>query len=94
MLLDRLITSEQFEDLFCELGFYFIDGGLLPDDVFNQNPIELSRSELDKFYDWMEYRGEKLASRKEISEMHLQTAADMFKNVFREILKEELNKRG
>lgn len=88
-ILDKLIVSEKFSDMFNELGYYLMDGASIPGKGHGGIP--------NNFFGvraWIEQKGYKIEEQSKISEMHLQTAADMFKDVFRELLKEELTDNG
>lgn len=88
-ILDRLIVSEKFSDMFNELGYYLMDGTSISGKCQESIP--------NNFFGvraWIEQKGYKIEQQSKISEMHLQTAADMFKGVFRELLKEESTNNG
>ena len=74
------------------ISFYLIHGGLLPapsDDTAE----DLSVDEYERFQSWAKAHGLEIEKRADVSEMHLQVAADELKNMFREILRDELKKK-
>ena len=81
-LLDDIITSNQFHDLFNALSKYLVYG---MDDTKPPFP-DMSEKEYETIYKWLKDHGRVSVRKKEVCELHLQTAADIFKNVFREVL--------
>lgn len=93
-ILDEIIKSGSLIWLLNELSQYLIYGGILPKDAYTNDEHDLTLDEHKRFFKWANKRGLEIKSREDISEMHLQTACDVLKNMFRDILKKELEKRG
>lgn len=93
-ILDEIIKSGSLIWLLNELSQYLIYGGILPKDAYTNDEHDLTLDEHERFFKWANKRGLEIKSREDISEMHLQTACDVLKNMFRDILKKELEKRG
>lgn len=91
-VLSEIITSPRFFPLMNAVSLYLIHGGLFP--VQSVVEDDLSVDEYKRFHAWAEARGLEIEKRADVSEMHLQTAADELKNMFREILSNELKKNG
>lgn len=68
-----------------------IHGGLLPNQT-DDAVEDLSVDEYKRFHIWAKVRGLEIEKKEDVSEMHLQVAADELKNMFREILNNELKK--
>ena len=90
-VLSELITSPRFFPMMNAISFYLIHGGLLPikPDGLTE---DLSVDEYERFHSWAKARGLEIEKRADVSEMHLQVAADELKNMFREILSNELKR--
>lgn len=83
-ILSELITSDGFLKLMNELSFYTLYSQL------QSNPAgrdELNIGEYERFHKWADDSGLEIQPRKDIAEMHLQTAGDTLKNIFRDIVK-------
>lgn len=93
-ILDEIIKSDSFIRFLNHLSQYLIYGGVLPKDAYTNDEQDLTSDEYKRFFRWANNRGLEIKSREEVSEMHLQTACDVLKNMFRDILKKELDKRG
>lgn len=83
-LLSMLIESEQFTEMFKELGYYLMDT-----QPGNSTPTMIPVNDLINIRKTVEQRGYKIVKNEDVAEMHLQTAADMFKNAFKDILKNQ-----
>lgn len=92
-LLNILITSEHFLNIFGEIGLYLIDAGELPEGFINKSRIELTRDEYEKFYNWMDWQNKIPYNKEEVAEMHLQLACDKLKEIYREVLQDRLEMR-
>lgn len=86
-ILSDLLESQMILRLFSSLGFYLIYGGALPPDAYTSDVQELSFEEHQRFHKWANERGLEIQPRENICEMHLQTACDELKSIFRDILK-------
>lgn len=93
-VLNRLIEADGYLEFINEISFYLIYGGVLPDDAYTSDEEELSLQEYERFFKWANGNGREIVLRKEVCEMHLQRASDELKNIFREVLKKEGNKRA
>lgn len=93
-VLDEIIKSDGFIWLLNQLSQYLIYGGVLPNDAYTNDECDLTPDEHERFFRWANKRGLEINPRKDICEMYLQTACDILKNIFRGILKKELEKRG
>lgn len=93
-ILDEIIKSDSFIWFLNHLSQYLIYGGVLPKDAYTNDEQDLTSDEYKRFFKWANNRGLEIKSREEISEMHLQTACDVLKNMFRDILKKEVEKHG
>ena len=60
--------------------------------MMNDAVEDLSVDEYKRFHIWAKVRGLEIEKKEDVSEMHLQVAADELKNMFREILNNELKK--
>ena len=90
-VLSELITSPRFFPMMNAISFYLIHGGLLPIQPDGLTE-DLSVDEYERFHNWAKARGLEIEKRADVSEMHLQVAADELKNMFREILSNELKR--
>lgn len=86
-LVNCLLESRDFAQLFNEIGFYLIFGGALPEEAYTSDVKELSYDEHMKFYKWANNMGLEVVKREEASELHLQLAAEKLKTIYREVLK-------
>lgn len=93
-VLSKLIESDGYLELINQTSFYLIYGGVLPQDAYTSDEKELSLQEYERFYKWANGSGREVVMRKDICEMHLQRASDELKNIFRDILKKEVEKRA
>ena len=91
-VLSELITSPRFFPMMNAISFYLIHGGLLPAPS-DETAEDLSVDEYERFHSWAKAHGLEIEKRSDVSEMHLQVAADELKNMFREILRDELKKK-
>ena len=91
-VLSELITSPRFFPMMNAISFYLIHGGLLPAPS-DETSEDLSVDEYERFHSWAKAHGLEIEKRSAVSEMHLQIAADELKNMFREILRDELKKK-
>ena len=91
-VLSELITSPRFFPMMNAISFYLIHGGLLPAPS-DETAEDLSVDEYERFHSWAKAHGLEIEKRSDVSEMHLQIAADELKNMFREILRDELKKK-
>lgn len=82
-ILSEFIKSDGFQKLMNELSFYTLYSQLLSNPADRD---ELNLDEYDRFHKWADNSGMEIKSRKDIAEMHLQTAADTLKNIFRDIV--------
>ena len=73
------------------ISLYLIHGGLLPTQPEGAVK-DLSVDEYERFYGWEKAGGLEIEKKEDVSEMYLQVAADKLKNMFREILSNELKK--
>lgn len=87
-VLSELIESPRFLPLMNAISLYLIDGGASP--AIAKEADDLSPQEYDRFMQWANYRGLGVEKKADICEMHLQTAADELKNMFRDVLEREL----
>lgn len=83
-ILSELITSDGFLKLMNELSFYTLYSQL-PSNPAGRD--ELKIGEYERFHKWADDSGLEIQPRKDIAEMHLQTAGDTLKNIFRDIVK-------
>ena len=90
-VLSEIITSPRFFPMMNAISFYLIHGGLLPNQT-DDAVEDLSVDEYKRFHIWAKVRGLEIEKKEDVSEMHLQVAADELKNMFREILNNELKK--
>lgn len=82
-ILDYIITTNRFHPFISSLTKYLVYG-----KPKSKTPLPvLSDAEYEKMYEWVSKRGLVIDSRKNVCEMHLQSAADELKNIFREVLK-------
>ena len=86
-VLSELIESPRFLPLMNELSYYLIDGGAFPAEA--EKAPEPSPQEYDRFMRWANASGLGVEKKADICEMHLQTAADELKNMFRDVLEQE-----
>ena len=68
----------------------------MPQDAYitEEAKKDLSPEEHSRFFGWADGRGLEVVLRKDICEMHLQRASDELKNIFRDILQQEVDKRA
>ena len=90
-VLSELIISPRFFPMMNAISLYLIHGGLLPIQPDGLTE-DLSVDEYECFHSWAKARGLEIEKRADVSEMHLQIAADELKNMFREILSNELKR--
>lgn len=89
---DKLISSKSFLRFINQLTFYLIYGAYLSEDISIQTEKRLTPEEYEehqRFYKWANDRGLEIMLRDDVAEMHLQTACDELKAIFREILENE-----
>ena len=89
-VLDELISSSRFLNIINELSLFLVYGGALPAEAYNSNEKELSVDEYERFYSWASGRNLEIVSRKDIRELHLEKACDELKNIFREMLDDQV----
>ena len=85
-LLDDIITSDRFHNLFNNLSFYLVYGTSNPTPPY----LDMSDKDYTKMQKWLSKRGLVLESKKNVCDMYLQTAADELKSIFREVLQKTI----
>lgn len=94
-ILSKILESGNlFLRTFNELALYLIYGGVLPEDAYTNAESELSLNEYERFRRWANGRNREIVLRKDVCEMHLQTACDLLKNMLREILEKAREDNG
>ena len=89
-VLDDLMISDLFSPFLGELGLYFIYGGGLPSDAYGDTTQDISDEEITRFYEWANGQGLEVIARKDVSEMHLQKACDILKDIAKECLEQQI----
>ena len=85
-ILSELIKSDGFLPMTNELALYLLCN-VLPKSKPNEL-VEISVDEREKFDKWISGIGYEIYPSKDVAEMHLQTAADKMKDIFRNVLSE------
>lgn len=87
--LSELIRSDGFQKLMNELSSYALYSQLMSNPADRD---ELNLGEYERFHKWADDSGLEIQPRKDIAEMHLQTAGDTLKNIFRDMVKNGLDR--
>lgn len=85
-ILSELIKSDGFLPMTNELALYLLCN-VLPKSKSTES-VEISVDEREKFDKWISSIGYEIYPSKDVAEMHLQTAADKMKDIFRNVLSE------
>lgn len=84
-LLDKLLTSDRFHQLFNALSKYLVYGK----STASNPSADMSDNEYSKMQEWLANRGLAIESKKKICDMYLQNAADELKAIYKAVLKEK-----
>lgn len=88
-ILSAMLESPHILEFFNHLGYYLIHGiGFTPDD-FSDSDISLTAGEWAAIHQKVTSRACVISKQQDIRDMHLQSAADTLKIMFREILRNE-----
>lgn len=87
-MLNMLLESKQFVDLFECLGLFLIYGN---DKFFNNTSVNVTGDEINRVIDHIEKDGYSVAERGKLSKLNLQLACDELKAIFYDVLKKEIN---
>ena len=84
-LLDDIINSPHFHNLFKEIALYLIDSKVVPGQIKKSN-VSLTPAEHERFQAWAESSGLVVETKAHVANMHIQNACDFLKAVFRDVL--------
>ena len=90
--ISELLLSPRFYDLFNNLCFYLIYGGVLPDTAHCAGGVAISQEEWKHFMRWVDSTGQEIIPRSDAKDLYLQKACDAFRDACKEMLNNALNK--
>lgn len=89
-LLSKLLEMERdFHQIFQEIAYFMIYSEALPEQAYETRKIKLSSDESERFRIWIEGHKWELIPNDEARELHLQSAGEKFKEIYRKILENE-----
>ena len=93
-ILNAILESPYFLELFNNLGYYLIHGVGFTEDDFTEDAHTLEPGEWVEIHKKVNSRACIISKQQDIREMYLQSASDTLKTMFKEILDQEVKKRG
>ena len=89
-LLSKLLEiDEDFRQIFQQLAYFMLYSEALPEQAYETRKIKLSSDESEHFRIWIERHRWELIPNDEARELHLQSAGEKFKAIYRKILENE-----
>ena len=92
-LLSKLLEmDEDFRQIFQQLAYFMLYSEALPEQAYEDENIELSSDEHERFIRWVKSHKWEIVLNREASELHLQLAGEKFKAIYKQIFENETAK--